>query len=658
MNNELKPLREFGRCRLDLEKKFLWHDDKPVRLPLKAIELLCILVENGGAVVTKDEIWKSVWQNSFVEETNLTHYIYLLRKTFKDLGETDLIQTVPRRGYRFARVVREIETGDIIIERQTLTRTLIEEISPAENRELEQENQKAVRENIKTGINEEEKRNTRFWGSRKTIYASLIILFLVFAGGFIGWHYHNSKAETSLAEVESIAVLPLQNLSENENEKTLSLGLTDAMISKLGGLNHFAVRPLSATQKYTAEQIDALRFGEQLKVDAILEGSLQTANNRLRVNVRLLRVADGAQIWAGSFDENETDILKLQDLLSAQIAESLGERLTPQERQQLSARSTENLEAYKLYLKGRYFWNQRSIESYFKAIQLFEQSVELDPNFALGYSGIADCYTLLEQREGLLPEEAFPAAERAARKALELNEALAEAHASMALIKNLYRWDWNESEAHYRRAIELNPNYATTYGSYGMLLISEKRFDDAEKTLKKAESLDPTSRSIAIYLAWKFYFARQFDHAIEQSKKALELDPSLTTPYLILGAVYEQKGMFNESVEAELKRLKRHDPQMIESLKEAYRKSGIRGFWQKQIEVIRDKPDRKINVADYQIATRYALLNQDEETLREIEKGFASRGSMWHLIKVDPAFDALRGNPRFQDLLRILNLPN
>jgi DNA-binding winged helix-turn-helix (wHTH) protein/TolB-like protein len=650
MTNEYKLLREFGKCRLDVEKKFLWHDDQPVQLPLKAIELLCLLVESGGTIVTKDEIWQTVWKDSFVEETNLTHNIYLLRKTFRDLGEPDLIQTVPRRGYRFAGEVRAVENGngEIIIERHAFSQALIEELPEPAAVESAQELIGKIQSSVTAdGFNR---------SAAPVIVAS--ILFAAFLIGAIVYsNYRNSTSKSPLSAIKSIAVLPLQNLSENENEKTLSLGLTDALISKLGGLNRFAVRPLSATQKYQAGETDALAFGEQLKVDAVLEGSLQTANGRLRVNVRLLRVADGSQIWAGSFDENETDIFKLQDLLSAQAAGSLTERLTPQEQRQLASRSTENVEAYKLYLKGRYFWNQRTVESYFKAIEFFERAISLDPNFALGYSGIADCYALLEQRGGLPPEVAFPKAEDAARKALELDETLGEAHVSMALVKNLYRWEWAETEAHIKRAIELNPNYAPAYGLYGMSLLNQKRFDEAEAHLKKAEQIDPTSRSNGIYLAWKFYFNRQFDRAIEQSRKVLELDDSLTTPYMVIRAAYEQKGMFDDAVEAELNRLKNRDAQTIESLKMAYRKSGIKGFWGKQIEVFQNNADAKSEVADYHVATRYALLDRRDEALREIEKGFAGRGSMWHQINVEPAFDVLQNDLRFQTLLRKLNVP-
>ncbi len=659
MNNEFNSLRKFGKCRLDVEKKFLWCGDQPVQLPLKAIELLCVLVESGGTVVTKDEIWQSVWQNAFVEETNLTHNIYLLRKTFKDLGEPDLIKTVPRRGYRFAGEVSEAKNGssDIIIERHALTRTLIEEVSEpfsvAGGLSWQKLNSNAdesiAKVQLPTAIGGSVPSRRRVAGS--LIVASILaIVFLIGVTAFL--NYQNSPVKTSLTEIKSIAVLPLKSFASKNEDEELRLQITDALITKLGSLNEISVRPTNSVLRFAGEGQDTIEVGEKLSVDAILDGRVQRENDRLRVTLQLVSVKTGEQVWSEQFDGKTGEILALQDV----IASHLVRKFAFVETEKFNRRPTESNKAYEAYLKGRYFWNQRTSDSYFKAIRYFEEAIGLDPNFALGYSGIADCYALLEQRGGLPPEEAFPKAEEAARKALELDETLAEAHASMGLIKSLYRWDWNESEKHYKRAIELNPNYATGYGGYGMLLIVEKRFDEAEAQLKKAESLDPTSRSIAIYLAWTFYFGRQFDQAIEQSRKILELDNSLATPYMIQSAAFEQKGMFDEAVEAELKKLKGRDLPTIESLKDAYRKFGIKGFRQKQIEIFQEKTNSVSEVGNYHIAARYALLNRSAEALQQIEKGFINRGSMWHMVNVDPAFDSLRSEPRFQEVLRKMNL--
>lgn len=667
MSIENKHLYEFGRFRLDAEKFVLWHADKLVPLQPKALATLAALVKRGGDVVTKNELMEEVWADSFVEETNLSRNVHELRKILAGLDKSQtFIETVSRRGYRFAGEVREIENrnGEIIIEREVFEQTLIEEVSQAGSESS------AVGEFLSTLTRRDaasliERNQSPFdgeiiqpklagesAGKQKRLFLFAAISLVVLLSGYAIWRYQNFPAKTSLSEIKSIAVLPLKSFAAKNEDEELRLQITDALITKLGNLNEVAVRPTSSVLKFAGENQDAVEAGKTLAVDAILDGRVQTENDRLRVTLQLVSVTTGEQIWSEQFDGKTGEILALQDV----IANRLGRKFAFAEIKKFNRRPTESNKAYEAYLKGRYFWNQRTSDSYFKAIRYFEEAIGLDPNFALGYSGIADCYALLEQRGGLPLTEAFPKAEEAARKALELDETLAEAHASMGMIKSLYRWDWNESERHYKRAIELNPNYATGYGGYGMLLIVEKRFDEAEAQLKKAESLDPTSRSIAIYLAWKFYFGREFDRAIEQSRKVLELDNSLTAPYAIQSAAFEQKGMFDEAVEAELKRSKTYDSPTIESLKDAYRKFGIKGFRQKQIEIVQNKTNPGSEVGNYYIATRYALLNRSEEALQQIEKGFINRGSMWQMVNVDPAFDSLRSEPRFQDLIRKINL--
>jgi DNA-binding winged helix-turn-helix (wHTH) protein/TolB-like protein len=632
-----RKLYEFDEFRFDAEKRVLWRDKEIVALTPKAAEVLLLILENHGNLVERDKILEKVWPGTFVEEGNLNHAISALRKT---LGNNEIIQTIPRRGYRFAGKVREIydsDRSDLMIERRTISQTVIEE------RELTEENKNAARRILP--------------GAKRNLFP-LVVAALALALLLVGATLYFRRSPTAAEKnVKTIAILPLQSLNNDDESNVLKLGIIENLASRLGNLERLVVRPLDSVKKVSETEADPLEAGKKLKTDIILVGSYQRADGRIRLTVRLLNVVDGSQVWAGSFDEVEQDIFKLQDSLSAQAAKSLVERLTPREERQLVSRPTENLEAYKLYLTGRYFWNQRAVESYLKAIDFFRQSIALDPNFALGYSGIADCYTLLEQRGGLPAGEAIPKAEEAARKALELDETLAETHASMGLIKALYQWDWKGAENHYRRAIELNPNYATAYGSYGMNLLCEKRFEESERLLKKAEQLDPTSRSIAIYLAWNYYFGRQFDRAVEQGRRALELDANLTTPYMILRASFEQKGMYEEAVDAELTRIRNSNPRIIEELSEAYRKAGIKGFWEKQIEIAQKYPHSGGEIAGYHLATRFALLGRSEEALNEIEKGFAERGSMWHMISVDPVYDSLRDEPRFKELLGRLKIP-
>lgn len=633
MTSNINNLRSFGDFRLDAERKVLWHGDEPVKLALKEIELLCLLTENGGEVVTKDEILSRIWTDSFVEESNLSRYVYRLRKMFAEYGESEIIQTIPRRGYRFTGKI-DLEPDDALltIERRSVTETVIEVTEDSEQPGF---------------ISGPGKRSGIGFLRRNARWAAVCgLLIAVAVGGYIF-----TRGGSSEPTIRTIAILPLRTLGNEEN-RALSLGFADALITSLGKLQDIKVSPTALVTQFADENAAPIETGKKLGTDAILDGTLQKANGQLRVTLRLIRVSDGVQIWAGAFDESETRIFQLQDAMAFQTAQALKLKLNPDLG---GKRPTENIEAYNLYLKGRYFWSERSIESYLKAIRAFEESIALDPNFALGYSGVADCYTLLEQRGGLTPAEAFPKAEAAARKALELDETLADAHASVGLVRALYRWDWNGAEKHYRRAIELDPNNVNALGSNAMNMIGLGRFAEAEAQLNRAAQIDPTSRGIAVYLGWLYYFTRQYDRAIEQSRKALELDEKQTTPLLILRAASELRGLQAEAVEAELSRLGRRDPAIVEPLREAFQHSGIKGFWKKQVEFLRERAGRSTEVADYNVATRLALLGETDEAILEIEKGFNNRGSMWHQIGVDPVFDSLRDDDRFKALVTRLN---
>lgn len=633
MNNEINNLREFGRFSLDTKKKVLWFADKPVNLALKEIELLCVLTESSGEVLTKDELLNRVWADSFVEESNLSRYIYRLRKTFEEFGESpDLIQTVPRRGYRFTGEIHEKDDSELIIEKHTISRTLIEELE----------------DSIEPQTKILEKRIPQ---TNRLLLAGLAFVTILTMG--FGYYFYNRNKNTHTDQpIKSIAVLPLKTFSNNSEDEELRLRIADAVITRLGGLKDIVVRPTNSIVRFVKVDTDAIEAGKNLDVDAILDGRIQIEGEKLRVTLQLVSVESGNQLWSGQFDGKKNEILKLQDVISSALMPKLGK----EQDSTLAKNPTTNSDAYEFYLKGRYFWNQRTPDSYFKAIGYFEDAIRLDSNFALAYSGLADSYVLLNRRNATTSEEALPKAEEAARKALELDDTLAETHNSMGLVKSVYNRNWQQAETHYRRAIELNPNYAIAYGWYGMLLSAEKRFNEAETQLRKAEQLDPTSRNIAVYLTVNLYNARQFDRAIEQSRKALELDPKLSTAYLYLSQSFEQKEMFDQAVEFDLERQKIIDPKSVEPLREAYRNSGIRGFWLKQIEV-RKEQVVKNSACTYEIATRYALLNKNKEALKIIEDSSLYGGTCWNAINVEPAFDSLRSEPRFQEILRKMNIP-
>ncbi|HEX6125697.1 MAG TPA: tetratricopeptide repeat protein, partial [Pyrinomonadaceae bacterium] len=412
-------------------------------------------------------------------------------------------------------------------------------------------------------------------------------------------------------------------------------------------IDDLAVRPTNSVLRFAGEEQDVSIAGRSLGVDAVLDGRVQEENGLLRVTLQLISVSTGDQLWSDQFDGKVGQILPLQDVISGKLMSALQRRDSDQTLHII----TQDSDAYEAYLKGRYFWNQRTPDNYSKAITSFQEAIRLDPNFALAYSGLADSYVLVNRRLDDEPATIMLRAEEAARRGLELNDRLAETHTSMAAVLCAFRRDWQRSNEHFLRAIELNPRYAIARAWYGLNLISLGRFDEAEQQLEAARRLDPTSRNIAVYSIVNFYHSRNFDAAIERGKAAIELDPQLSTAYMYMGQAYEQRGMFAEAVETELERYKSILPDEVDGLRAAFAKSGIRGFWQKQIEVKKRQYDQGVNCRQ-ELATRYALLGEVNKALWVIEENFRFGGTCWNGLANEPAFDGLRSHPRFQAVMR------
>jgi eukaryotic-like serine/threonine-protein kinase len=464
------------------------------------------------------------------------------------------------------------------------------------------------------------------------------------------------KRPAASRSARSIAVLPFKSISQETGDDYLGQGLADALITRLTNVTQMIVRPTSSVRKYAGIEQDATLAGRELGVESVVEGTIQRTGDRIRVTVQLVNIQDGAPRWAAQFDEKLIDMLSVEDSISTQIASALSVTLTEQERIQLARRYTENSEAYQAYLKGRYFWNKRTPESYRKAIDYFDRAVEIDSGFALAYTGIADSYTMLENRYGMSGEEAFPKAEEAANTALTIDDTLAEAHASMGLIRDHAHSDLKGAIVHFKRAIELSPNYPSAHGWYGVALTRLGDFERSEVELRRAQELDPTSLNIALNLAQHYLYSRQYDRAIEEAKKGIELDPNLITEYLVLSIAYEEKGMYDQAVDAALKTiLFASHPESIAPLKQAYRVSGIRGFWRKEIEILQGY-SLKMRGLEVSIARRQAKLGDYDLAMNELEKGYRNQSSRLLYAKVDPAFDGMRSDPRFIDLLQRIGL--
>jgi serine/threonine-protein kinase len=489
--------------------------------------------------------------------------------------------------------------------------------------------------------------------------ALLIAGVLALAGVLIYFAMRGGpKPSAPVAGARKIAVLPFRSLSPDGDDEYLGLGLSDALITRLSNIRQIVVRPTSAVRKYVGREFDPLVAGREQRVDAVLEGSVERAGDRLRVTVRLINVQDERPVWGSTFNEKLTDILTVQDQIAERLANALAVNLTGEEKRGLAKQYTDDTEAYQLYLKGRYLWNKRTADDLKKSVVYFQQAVERDPLFALAYAGLADSYSLLTDYEALPAEETYPQAKMAATKALEIDGELAEARTSLAYIQAFYEWDWTGAEMQFKSAIELNPNYATAHQWYAEYLSAMGRTEEALAEIKRAEELDPVSLIISAVEGWILYFARDYDRAIGECLKVIELDPNFAEAYEYLKRSYDQKKMYREAIAARQtrRRLLGRDTRDTAALRIAASTTSSRIYWQKRLELEIDE-SKDESLSAFEMAEILAQLGEKDRALEWLEKAQGQHHFMITYVKVAPNLDPLRSEPRFVDLLRRLRLP-
>ncbi|MEK7830418.1 MAG: tetratricopeptide repeat protein [Acidobacteriota bacterium] len=665
-----KHLFDFDLFRVDAQKRLLTRAGEVLPLTPKAFDTLLALVEKRGRVIEKDELMQSVWPDTIVEESALSRNIYLLRKA---LGESPdehrFIVTVPGRGYRFVAEVTEAqaETVEFIVATKTRASIVTEEEDwGAEEVGDGGTGRLGDGEIRRLGDGETEGRNAQLPAivapSRRRVTALYFaggLMLVVLAAGAVYW-WGKSQSAISLSggpqsAIKSIAVLPFKPLVAEGSDEYLQLGMADVLIMRLSNLRQLVIRPLGSVRRYAGLEQDPLAAGRELKVDAVLDGSIQRVGDRVRVNARLIGISDGATLWAEKFDEKFTDLLSVEDRLSEKLTGALALKLTGEEQRLLAKRYTENADAYQAYLRGRYFlykWARPSLE---KAIETFEQALAADPDYAPAHSGVADAWNLLGYLGFLPPREAFPKSEAAAKRALQLDDSLGEAHLSLAKTKLFYDWDWDECEREIKRALELAPNFADTHGMNGAYLTAMGRFDEALAARKRALEIDPTSPLFTTMVGWVYFYQRRYDQAVEWYRRALELDPNFAQPQDDIAlALYMKNGdaqSFREIFKA--KTLSGTSAEKIAALRQAYSSGGKTGYWRKELELALEEQGR---VGAWRMARIYAELGDKDQAIAQLNKACEERVSLLSFLKVTPIFDSLHSDQRFANLLMRVGL--
>jgi DNA-binding winged helix-turn-helix (wHTH) protein/TolB-like protein len=645
MSSEIKQLREFGKFRLDAQKKVLWFEDKPVSLPLKEIELLCALTENVGEVVTKDELLEKVWADAFVEESNLSRHIYLLRKTFKDFGESEeLIQTVPRRGYRFAGQVRECDPAELIIEKHTLTQTLIEELPSGDTQTPVRTTGDSTTRSLPQAV---------LSRSRLVIFGAVMVAMALSSVAL--WRYNRTPA-SKVSAVKSIAVLPLKSFAQVSEDERLRLRITDALITKLGALNGISVRPTHSILSFVKEETDALEAGKKLAVEAVLDGRIQTEGENLRVTLQLVSVQTGEQIWSGQFDSKINEVLNLQDKISAALLPQLALPLTTEQTATFAKNLTTNTEAYELYLKGRYLWNQRKVPEMKQAVPHFEQAIALDPNFALAYAGLADAYSMLANNNGMNRFEGYAKAREIVHRALAIDPNLSEAYSALGWILHEHEWNWAEAEKAFVRAIELNPNNADAHHWRGLNFIAQGKTEEFVASMEQARQLAPFTRALAVNYFSVVRRKEGCEKACEHIERVNGQQRSSPRDQAnLLGVHYAQCGYYDKAIDIlESVPLSELDTRSLASLGVAYAKTGNR--W-KALEIIERLKKFEASARFYRMPWVYVALGDFDSAFANLEKALAIRDDRLTRLKSDIFLEPLHSDIRFKQLLKKMNLP-
>ena len=634
MSSRVKQLYEFGPFRLDPAEHTLLCNGRPIPLRPKVFDILLVLIENHGHLVEKEALMNSVWTEQFVEEGNINKNISMLRRA---LGEGDkgqqYIETVPKRGYRFVADVRKVN-GDEPLDSVTEIAGRSEEI----------------REQTRPTVRAAE-RLTRTW------FPLLVVTILLIAAVVYVGFIRTTRPAVS-PTITSIAVLPFQNLSGDAAQEYFVDGMTDALIGDLAQIGALRVISRTSTMHYKGTNKSLPEIAKELNVDAVVEGTVQRSGDRVHVRAQLIHAASDSHLWAADYDRDFRDVLDLQSEVARTIAGEVRVKITPAEQRLLVSKGTFARDAIDNYLRGRYFWSKRTEQDLRKAIGYFETAINADPNYGPAYAGLADSYNQLGTvMIGVIPpSEARRSGETAAKKALEIDNELAEAHGALAYI-NLFNWNWATAEEEFKRSFELNPNYASAHSSYAHYLVARGRIDEALREINRAQELDPLSLQISSSRGFILENARHYEEAIEQLRRVIAIDPNHYQANWYLALTYLADGQIDHAIATSEKAVavSGRAPGALGVLGLAY---GAAGRKREANQILNEllQLQKQRYVSPMAFVYVYVGLGNKDQSFAWLEKAYQERSNHMAFFKVNPTVDPLRSDHRFAELLRRIGL--
>lgn len=670
MSSKNQHSYKFKEFRLDVAERQLLHNENAVSLTPKVFDVLAVLVEHGGHLVEKDELLRLVWEDAFVEESNIARAVHSLRKTLRENKNNKFIETVPKRGYRFVAEVEKVNgfstehngsNGETEI---TKHEDFSNYVPQTDNdllkvKKLNGNGANGDSAKFASGIEEDRRKPVKTSGklNSKMLFAGVFLFLGIIATAI--WFNNNLQTAKESEEIRSIAVLPLKPIDSESRDPIYELGIAESLILKLNSAKDLTVRPLSATRDYSELNQNPIQAGIEQEVDFVLSSNYQLANGQILVTSQLINVKTGQVEEIFKSEKNSSNVFSMQDEIANDIGNNFLAKFGNEENKLIAKRGTSNEKAYRLYLQATYIFEQVDKSDVGKAIDYLEEAVELDPNYAQAYSALAYAYRFFGHKSSASAEEQYLKSKKAVEKALELNEDLADAHAVLASMKWINDSDFEGAEQEYKKAIESDPDSSLVHAMYSNYLTNRGRLDEAIKHIKIAIEINPSSISSQTSYGTTLYYAHRYDEAIAQFKRIIEKDHDFAYSYLWMWLLYDLKEDEAKAYEWFMKYQTeiKSEPEKIQNYQTIYKNEGWKGILRQQI--INDK--NLINGQSrfdlyYEMACFSAKLGDKDKAFEYLNKAYDKQNSAMFLIKIDPYLDSLHDDPRFDKLVKQLKL--